>query len=170
MPTPTRSAHSTAAIADRQCRGTTSLAQRTRLAAGTAERTPPDSPWTGSQQWLQAGLQRLQEPPQHRTRRWLQIRAEAAWVVKAKAPSDGVIRGCHCCPATRATRAIAGRATYNFSMISRIKPAVSLGVLPTCTPTASSASFFACAVPLEPDTIAPACPIVLPSGAVKPAT
>ena len=29
---------------------------------------------------------------------------------------------------------------------------------------------FACAVPDDPDTIAPACPIVLPSGAVKPAT
>src|SRR5664279_2844256 len=55
-------------------------------------------------------------------------------------------------------------------MISRISRAVSLGVLPTCTPTFSSASFFAAAVPDEPETIAPACPIVLPSGAVKPAT
>ena len=48
--------------------------------------------------------------------------------------------------------------------------AVSEGVLPTRTPAASSASFLAAAVPDEPDTIAPACPIVLPSGAVKPAT
>ena len=54
--------------------------------------------------------------------------------------------------------------------ISRISWAVSDGVLPTFTPTASRASFFACAVPEEPDTIAPAWPIVLPSGAVKPAT
>ena len=53
---------------------------------------------------------------------------------------------------------------------SRIRRAVSLGVLPTCTPTASSASFLACAVPDEPDTIAPAWPMVLPSGAVNPAT
>src|SRR4051794_28522091 len=50
-----------------------------------------------------------------------------------------------------------------------ISRAVSLGVLPTWTPTASSASCLAAAVPAEPDTIAPACPIVLPSGAVKPA-
>src|SRR6266536_3092012 len=47
--------------------------------------------------------------------------------------------------------------------------AVSLGVLPTFTPAASKASFFASAVPDEPEMIAPACPIVLPGGAVKPA-
>src|SRR5690606_22245571 len=55
-------------------------------------------------------------------------------------------------------------------MISRMMRAVSLGVLPTRTPTFSNASFLACAVPDDPDTIAPACPIVLPSGAVNPAT
>src|SRR5699024_12273130 len=54
--------------------------------------------------------------------------------------------------------------------ISRARRAVSLGVLPTLTPAASRASFFASAVPEEPETIAPAWPIVLPSGAVKPAT
>src|SRR5579875_2994392 len=54
--------------------------------------------------------------------------------------------------------------------ISRISSAVSDGVLPTFTPAASSASFFAAAVPDEPDTMAPAWPMVLPSGAVKPAT
>jgi hypothetical protein len=53
---------------------------------------------------------------------------------------------------------------------SRISSAVSDGVLPTLTPTASRASFLACAVPDEPETMAPAWPIVLPSGAVKPAT
>lgn len=40
--------------------------------------------------------------------------------------------------------------------------AVADGVLPTRTPAASSASFLASAVPDEPETIAPACPIVLP--------
>ena len=54
--------------------------------------------------------------------------------------------------------------------ISRASRAVSLGVLPTRTPTASSAACLAAAVPAEPDTIAPAWPMVLPSGAVKPAT
>ncbi len=47
--------------------------------------------------------------------------------------------------------------------------ATSVGVVPTLMPTASSASFFACAVPLEPLMIAPAWPIVLPGGAEKPA-
>ena len=56
------------------------------------------------------------------------------------------------------------------SKISRIRSAVSDGVLPTFTPTASRASFLAAAVPEEPDTMAPAWPMVLPSGAVKPAT
>ena len=41
-------------------------------------------------------------------------------------------------------------------MISRMRAAVSEGVLPTLTPAASSASFFAAAVPAEPVTIAPA--------------
>src|SRR5690606_19603376 len=53
---------------------------------------------------------------------------------------------------------------------ARAHLAVSLGVLPTLTPAASRASFLAWAVPEDPDTIAPACPIVLPSGAVNPAT
>ena len=47
--------------------------------------------------------------------------------------------------------------------------AASVGEVPTRTPFASSASFFASAVPAEPVMIAPACPMVLPGGAVKPA-
>src|SRR5690606_26386463 len=54
--------------------------------------------------------------------------------------------------------------------ISRMIAAVSEGVLPTRTPAASRASFLACAVPEAPDTMAPAWPMVLPSGASKPAT
>jgi hypothetical protein len=44
-----------------------------------------------------------------------------------------------------------------------------VGVRPTLTPLASSASALAAAVPREPETIAPAWPIVLPGGAVNPA-
>ncbi len=40
--------------------------------------------------------------------------------------------------------------------IARASLAVSVGVLPTLTPAASRASFFACAVPEEPETMAPA--------------
>src|SRR3546814_19545517 len=45
----------------------------------------------------------------------------------------------------------------------------SVGFWPTFTPAASSASIFAAAVPLPPDTMAPAWPIFLPAGAVTPA-
>ena len=54
--------------------------------------------------------------------------------------------------------------------VSAVRRAASDGVRPTRTPDFSNASFFACAVPEEPLTIAPAWPIVLPSGAVNPAT
>ncbi len=47
--------------------------------------------------------------------------------------------------------------------------ATSVGFVPTRTPRASRAFFFACAVPAVPEMIAPACPIVFPGGAVKPA-
>src|SRR4051812_2276537 len=53
--------------------------------------------------------------------------------------------------------------------ISTASSATAVGVRPTRTPWASSASAFAWAVPDEPDTIAPAWPMVLPGGAVKPA-
>src|ERR1700744_649964 len=59
---------------------------------------------------------------------------------------------------------------YGDLRLSGASSAVSAGVLPTLTPAASRASFLAAAVPDEPDTIAPAWPIVLPSGAVNPAT
>ena len=53
--------------------------------------------------------------------------------------------------------------------ISAAISATSVGVRPTRTPLASSASALAFAVPAVPETIAPAWPIVLPGGAVKPA-
>src|SRR6202012_2774023 len=53
---------------------------------------------------------------------------------------------------------------------ARASTAVSPGVQQTRTPAFSRASFLAWAVPAEPEMMAPAWPIVLPSGAVKPAT
>ncbi len=53
--------------------------------------------------------------------------------------------------------------------ISATSWAVSVGVVPTRMPQDSSTSFFAWAVPDEPEMIAPAWPIVFPGGAVKPA-
>ena len=48
------------------------------------------------------------------------------------------------------------RHSQDVARMSFMSWAVSEGVLPTLTPTASRASFFACAVPDEPETIAPA--------------
>ncbi len=45
----------------------------------------------------------------------------------------------------------------------------SVGLSPIFAPASSSASIFAAAVPLPPETIAPAWPIFLPGGAVTPA-
>ena len=70
----------------------------------------------------------------------------------------------------RAEERIGGADQPRDFRISRARLAVSVGVLPTLTPAASRASFFAWAVPAEPETMAPAWPMVLPSGAVKPAT
>src|ERR687887_404149 len=53
--------------------------------------------------------------------------------------------------------------------VAAARSATSVGVVPTRPPRSSSVSFFACAVPDDPEMIAPACPIVLPGGAVKPA-
>lgn len=55
-------------------------------------------------------------------------------------------------------------------MVVRMWWAVWLGVVPTVTPAASRAVFLAVAVPVVPEMMAPAWPMVLPSGAVKPAT
>jgi hypothetical protein len=61
------------------------------------------------------------------------------------------------------------RARDQAPAISATSCAASVGVVPTRTPRASSAAFLACAVPADPEMIAPACPIVLPGGAVNPA-
>ena len=63
----------------------------------------------------------------------------------------------------------AGREKTQARARAATSCAVSVGVVPTWMPRASSASFFPCAVPDEPEMIAPACPIVLPGGAVNPA-
>jgi hypothetical protein len=55
------------------------------------------------------------------------------------------------------------------TVISATSCAASVGVVPTRTPRASSASVLAWAVPADPEMIAPACPIVFPGGAVNPA-
>ena len=73
------------------------------------------------------------------------------------------------CPAPD-SGGVSGTGQSSDWMISRISSAVSLGVLPTFTPAACRASFLASAVPEERVTMAPAWPIVLPSGAVNPAT
>ena len=53
---------------------------------------------------------------------------------------------------------------------SAISSPISDGLRPTRQPAFSSASILAAAVPLEPETMAPAWPIFFPGGAVTPAT
>src|SRR5690606_9892865 len=84
----------------------------------------------------------------------------------ATCPGPPPVRGT---PASR-SGALGAGAQAGPWMISRRRASVAVGVLPPLTPAASRASFFAWAVPAEPDAIAPAWPVVLPSGAVKPAT
>ena len=72
----------------------------------------------------------------------------------------------HFAAAFRRTRL---RLDYRRRTCAATSCATSVGVVPTAIPAASSASFFACAVPDEPEMIAPAWPIVFPGGAEKPA-
>src|SRR6202042_1403277 len=66
-------------------------------------------------------------------------------------------------------KARASRNRYRAPSSAAAASATCVGVRPTRTPLLSSASALATAVPWEPETIAPAWPIVLPGGAVKPA-
>src|SRR5690606_40583119 len=61
-------------------------------------------------------------------------------------------------------------APQRFLTTSTMSSPAAVGLVPTCTPAARRASIFPCAVPLPPDTMAPAWPIFLPGGAVTPAT
>ncbi len=62
-----------------------------------------------------------------------------------------------------------GHGRAQASRLSITISDTSVGVRPTRTPAASSASALAAAVPFDPDTIAPAWPMVFPGGAVNPA-
>ncbi len=112
--------------------------------------SPPPGPVAG------AGWKRSQAPI---------LTADRAPPGRRAAPV-GAPRGGRAAPGARSL----ARGPSARGMTSRTRRAVSLGVLPTLTPAFSRASFLAWAVPEEPETIAPAWPIVLPSGAVKPAT
>jgi len=58
----------------------------------------------------------------------------------------------------------------SFRTTSTMASPASVGFFATMTPAADSASIFVCAVPLDPEMMAPACPILRPGGAVTPAT
>ena len=57
----------------------------------------------------------------------------------------------------------------SFSTRPAISSPASVGLRPTATPAAARASILPWAVPLPPETMAPAWPIFLPAGAVTPA-
>ena len=58
---------------------------------------------------------------------------------------------------------------YRERSAAAISSPASVGLSPTATPAAARASIFPCAVPLPPETMAPAWPILRPAGAVTPA-
>ncbi len=62
------------------------------------------------------------------------------------------------------------RAQPSFRTMSTMASPASVGFLATVTPAAERASILACAVPLDPEMMAPAWPILRPGGAVTPAT
>ena len=80
--------------------------------------------------------------------------AQANKVIKASGKSIISIDLITCCSVIKNLRATIIFLSAIYPL--RIKLAVSLGVLPTATPTASKASFLAAAVPEDPETIAPA--------------
>ena len=57
----------------------------------------------------------------------------------------------------------------SLATMPAISSPASVGLSPTCTPAARKASILPCAVPVLPDTMAPAWPIFRPAGAVTPA-
>lgn len=63
-----------------------------------------------------------------------------------------------------------GEQYYSPATISAMSSPASVGLSPTFTPASRSASILASAVPLPPETMAPAWPIFFPGGAVTPAT
>ena len=73
-------------------------------------------------------------------------------------------------PATRLRRRHrCPESGYTAFTSSAISSPASVGFWPTLTPAAASASILPWAVPLPPETMAPAWPIFLPAGAVTPA-
>ena len=58
---------------------------------------------------------------------------------------------------------------YSPATTSAMSSPAAVGLVATRTPASSSTAIFACAVPFEPEMIAPAWPIFLPGGAVTPA-
>ena len=80
------------------------------------------------------------------------------------------IYGAHCSRVRRIDlTARTGRSGQSEATISAISSPASVGLSPTFTPAAASASILPWAVPLPPETMAPAWPIFLPAGAVTPA-
>src|SRR5690606_17516426 len=62
-----------------------------------------------------------------------------------------------------------GRRDQRLRTTSTMSWLASVGLRPTLAPASRRASIFAWAVPLPPETMAPAWPIFLPGGAVTPA-
>ena len=103
-------------------------------------------------------------------------RAAGMWLTDARRRGGG--DRCRPRPARRARRGRAENlstvkgfrlAGQSLATMPAISSPASVGLSPTCTPAARKASILPCAVPVLPDTMAPAWPILRPAGAVTPA-
>ena len=90
-------------------------------------------------------------------------RAEGAAASASAAPTTAAA------PGRLGPRSAGDGQPVSPATISAIRSPASVGFRPTRTPAAASASILPCAVPLPPETMAPAWPIFLPAGAVTPA-
>ena len=149
IPGPARSASSSVAVPMIAAVGTTPSADVKKISVGLAcaSSSPTASGMNGTSRYGQpfAAEQERDEP--------------AAAAAGGGGPGPSATR-------TSSTSSIEPRQPPS---ISTTMSDTSVGVRPTRTPAASSASALAFAVPAVPETIAPAWPIVLPGGAVKPA-
>ena len=82
-------------------------------------------------------------------------------------PSGGGIRRRE---AGRRGRGVRCDDQARFLTMSTIASPAAVGLRATVTPASARASILACAVPLDPEMMAPAWPILRPGGAVTPAT
>ncbi len=121
--------------------------------------------WVTRRWWSSAPGSR---PRDRRRPGWQLVRRRRAPAPPERRPA--IASGPSWRPGSHRRRRGGTRGRYRPLTTSTMSVPASVGFWPTRTPAACSASCLAAAVPLPPETMAPAWPIFLPGGAVTPAT